>query len=150
VTLVADSVAGKSNTGAVSPARITEFAQVSVPANVPEELNLPLALMAFKAEAPTVGQAVKFSLYVDAFLGVNGYWKQTASGLWVNLASQAYGGAVVLEGNKTRLDFQITDGGPFDSDGRADGVVTDPGGAGAMQLTLVGMTPDSLGAGFWF
>jgi putative intracellular protease/amidase len=150
VTFVADSAAGKSNVGAAAPTRITEFAQVVVPAAAPKALELPLALTAFKAEAPVVGQTVKFSLYVDSSLGVNGYWKQSASGVWVNLASQAYGGAVILEGNKTRLDFSIVDGGPFDEDGKADGVVTDPGGAGAMRLTIVGNTPDNNDSGFWF
>jgi hypothetical protein len=150
VTFVADSAAGKSNVGSAAPTRITEFAQVAVPAAAPTALELPLALTAFKAETPVVGQTVKFSLYVDSSLGVNGYWKQSASGVWVNLASQAYGGAVILEGNKTRLDFSIVDGGPFDEDGKADGVVTDPGGAGAMRLTIVGNTPDNNDSGFWF
>ncbi len=90
-------------------------------------LDMPLGLIAFDADIEEVGGTETFSLYVDDTLSINGYWKQNASGKWVNLASKEYGGKVVLEGSKLRLDFQITDGGEFDKDGEANGTIVDPG-----------------------
>lgn len=52
----------------------------------------------------------------------------------MNLASAAYGGKVVNENGKVRLDFAIKDGGQFDSDGKADGIITDPGAPGKLTV----------------
>ncbi|MBV5297746.1 MAG: hypothetical protein JZU64_06290, partial [Rhodoferax sp.] len=79
-------------------------------------MKMPLGLISFSATVGLsgvagVGTTETFSLYVDSDLGVNGYWKQDSNKTWVNLASEVYGGQLVTEGGKTRLDFQITDGG---------------------------------------
>jgi hypothetical protein len=108
-----------------------------------------------------VGVTETFSLYVDSTIGVNGYWKQDTIGTWVNLASAAYGGQVVTEGGKTRLDFKITDGGEFDGDHSVNGTIEDPGAAGFVPMSLVGYAPDAWislvgyvpvlpGGDFWF
>ena len=124
VTLVADSVAGKpSGAGTV----LQHVTQVDAASELPLNALAPIGQISFKAQIAEPGKAASFSLYVDGALPVNGYWKQDAGGNWVNLASADYGGAVVHEGGRIRLDFTIVDGGQFDSDGRADGVVTDPG-----------------------
>ena len=133
VTLVADSTEGKANT---STATITEIKQVDAPANLPADMKAPLGLISFKTEIDTPGGTETFSLFVDASLGVNGYWKQDASGTWVNLASEAFGGKMVSEGGKLRLDFAIQDGGPFDADGVANGSISDPGAAGFMPQSI--------------
>ncbi|MES2756238.1 MAG: Ig-like domain-containing protein [Pseudomonadota bacterium] len=149
ITLVADSVDGKVDP-ATSTAILDSVIQLDAPANRPAELTMPIGLIAFRSDVATVGQVGNFSLYVDSTLSINGYWKLNAAGAWVNLASTPYGGNVVIEGGKTRLDFHITDGGEFDDDGLADGVITDPGAAGFMPLSLVGHVPE-LGIGhFWF
>jgi len=90
-----------------------------------------------------VGTTETFSLYVDASLQINGYWKQNAAGTWVNLASVAYGGQVITEGGKTRLDFKITDGGEFDADHAVNGVIVDPGSAGFMPMSVVGYSTEA-------
>jgi len=82
-----------------------------------------------------------FSLYVDTDLGVNGYWKQNSAGTWVNLASSVFGGTMVEEGGRLRLDFAITDGGEFDADGKVDGTITDPGAAGFMAQSITEHQP---------
>jgi len=61
----------------------------------------------------------------------------------VNLASAPFGGQMVNEGGKLRLDFQITDGGDFDADEAVDGVITAPGAAAFMPLSIVGASPDT-------
>ena len=53
-------------------------------------------------------------------------------------------------GDKLRLDFVIRDGGVFDADGLANGVIVDPGAPGHMALSLVGLTPDVPPLGGWF
>ena len=135
LTLVADAKDGKIDTTDGNTATLTNVRQLDAPANLPDTLKMPLGLLSFSASvglngAAGVGVSETFSLYVDASLGANAYFKQNASGTWVNLASAAYGGQIVTESGKTRLDFQLKDGGEFDSDGKIDGVITDPGGIG--------------------
>jgi hypothetical protein len=140
VTLVADaSASGGVNDN--STAAIKNLNQEAAPEVRPATLAAPLGLIDFQA-ATTAGKTESFTLFVDAKLGVNGYWKQDDGGTWVNLASKPFGGATTLVGNKIRLDFQITDGGTFDNDHHADGVITDPAIIGAMPLSVVGYAPD--------
>ncbi|MCW5220420.1 hypothetical protein D5041_11880 [Verminephrobacter aporrectodeae subsp. tuberculatae] len=148
VTLVADSQDGKVPSG--SHTRITSLEQKAVPAQTPKALETPIALTSFQAALNTVGSSETFSLYVDPKIGANGYWVQDNTGTWVNLASSPYGGKMVNEGGRLRLDFQIKDGGPFDADGEANGVITAPGAAAQMPLSIVGQAPDVAHDGFWF
>nr|WP_224742628.1 DUF4214 domain-containing protein [Stutzerimonas kunmingensis] len=130
VTLVADSVAGKTDTAQANTTVLKAVAQLDAPANKPADVDMPLGQISFTADVVSAGAAKDFSLYVDDAVLINGYWKQDAAGTWVNLASSTYGGKVVSEGGKTRLDFTLVDGGAFDDDGVADGVITDPGAPG--------------------
>ncbi|HYD75388.1 choice-of-anchor U domain-containing protein [Ramlibacter sp.] len=141
VTLVADSTAD----GSVNAGSTTQFQNVrqeAPPAERPAALDMPLGLIDFTAVVASFGKTESFSLFVDANLGVNGYWKKDADGIWHNLASAPYGGSTTTVGNKIRLDFQIKDGGRFDNDGVENGVITDPGAIGAMELSVVGYAPD--------
>ena len=81
---------------------------------------------------------------------MTGYWKQDASDTWVNLASAPYGGSMTVEGGRLRLDFQITDGGQFDNDGLANGVIVDPGALGVVELSLAGAIPVIPPGAIWF
>ena len=130
VSLVADARDGKIDTTDTNTATLTNVRQLDAPANLPANVQMPLGLISFSSNVGTPGTLETFSLYVDPALGVNAYFKQNTAGTWVNIASAQYGGKVVTEGGKTRLDFQIKDGGEFDSDGKADGTITDPGAPG--------------------
>ncbi|MCW5321242.1 hypothetical protein D5039_08745 [Verminephrobacter aporrectodeae subsp. tuberculatae] len=147
VTLVADSQGGKVPLD--STTRITSLEQKAAPAQTPKALETPIALTSFKATLETAGSTETFSLYVDPKIGANGYWLQDHSGTWVNLASSPYGGKMVDEGGRLRLDFTITDGGAFDADGQANGSITAPGAAAKMPLSIVGQAPDVAHGGFW-
>jgi len=147
-TLVASSQNGKVGSGNDN-SRITSLTQKDAPADAPAGLQTPIGLVSFTVQLAPGKSSESFSLYLDPALGVNGYWKQDASGTWVNLASEPYGGKMVMEGGRTRLDFQITDGGQFDADGKVDGIITDPGAPGHMPLSIVGLAPD-IPQGFWF
>ena len=135
LTLVADSIDGKPGTGDGNTATLKNVQQLDAPADAPEDISMPLGLISFSAELQSTGTQESFSIYLNNDIEINGYWKQNNSGQWVNLASEEYGGAVVSEGNKIRLDFQVTDGGEFDDDGVANGVILDPGAPGYMQQT---------------
>ncbi|MFC7410597.1 cadherin domain-containing protein [Hydrogenophaga atypica] len=146
VTLVSNSLAGKP----VGSTAITQMSQVDAPAGLPAVMEAPLGLLAFTAGVINVGDSGSFSLYVDPGLGVNGFWRQDANGTWVNLASKAYGGGMVEEGGRLRLDFVIEDGGAFDADGAANGFVSAPGAVGSMPLSLAEHQPVVENDGFWF
>lgn len=130
VTLVASSQEGKVPTGSGATSALHDVRQLDAPANKPTDVQMPLGLISFKADVHANGATESFSLYVDDAVEINGYWKKNAQGSWVNLASADYGGQLVHEGDKWRLDFELQDGGEFDSDGDADGVITDPGAPG--------------------
>jgi uncharacterized delta-60 repeat protein len=133
VTLVSGSSEGKV-TG--SDSKITNVQQLESPADMPKGIAAPLGLIAFDAAIAQAGGKETFSLFADVALGVNGYWKQDASGTWVNLASEPYGGKMTEVGGKLRLDFVIEDGGQFDADGTANGVIVDPGALGTMAQSI--------------
>jgi hypothetical protein len=63
----------------------------------------------------------------------------TATTVYVSLIADSKGG-------KTRLDFKITDGGQFDSDGKADSIITDPGAPGIEKDSDHDQFPDALEA----
>jgi hypothetical protein len=133
VSLIADSKDGKIDTTDTTIATLRNVKQLDAPADRPADLKMPLGLISFESTINVAGGTETFSLYVDSTLGANAYLKKTSSGSWVNLASAEYGGQVVTVNGKTRLDFKITDGGMFDNDGKADGVITDPGAAGYIK-----------------
>ena len=148
-TLVASSQDGKVASG-TSNARITSLQQLDAPTEQPEGMDMPIGLISFTVALAEGVSSESFSLYLDPALGVNGYWKQDSSGTWVNLASAPYGGKTVMEGGRIRLDFEITDGGAFDADGKVDGVITDSGAPAFLALSIVGQVPEPVEGGLWF
>ena len=81
-TLVASSVDGKVSSG-TSNARITSLSQQDAPADLPKGASMPMGLVSFTVQLAKDTTSESFSLYVDASLGINGYWKQDASGQWI-------------------------------------------------------------------
>jgi VCBS repeat-containing protein len=90
-----------------------------------------------------------FSLYIDSSLAVNGYWVLNTAGILVNLASAPFGGSVVIEGDKIRLDFTITDGSEFDANATG-GNIAATGLAGKMELSIIGHPTDVPVNGLFF
>jgi hypothetical protein len=137
-TLVSGSLEGKAN---ASDAVLTEVKQLDASADMPDGMKVPLGLISFKADITQFGTQEIFSLYADPALGANGYWVQDPGGTWINLASEAYGGQMVTEGGKLRLDFAIEDGGQFDADGAADGSISNLGTVGNMAQSIYDHQP---------
>ena len=148
-TLVTSSQDGKVGSGNDN-SRILSLQQLDAPQDVPGGMQTPLGLVSFTVALAASKTGENFSLYLDPALGINGYWKQDASGTWVNLASEPYGGKMVMEGGRLRLDFRIEDGGQFDADGKADGIITDQGAPAYLPLSIVGHAPELFDRGFWF
>ena len=148
-TLVTSSQDGKVGSGNDN-SRILSLQQLDAPQDVPGGMQTPLGLVSFTVALAASKTGENFSLYLDPALGINGYWKQDASGTWVNLASEPYGGKMVMEGGRLRLDFRIEDGGQFDADGKADGIITDQGAPAYLPLSIVGQAPELFDRGFWF
>ncbi|MEN9315047.1 MAG: hypothetical protein RIS35_1440, partial [Pseudomonadota bacterium] len=147
VTLVAGSEEGKSDD---SGSTLIDVRQLDAPVDLPDEMDAPLGLISFKALIAEPGASESFSLYVDPDLGISGYWKANPSGQWVNLASEPFGGAVTDEGGMLRMDFVIRDGGPFDADGLADGVISDPGAIAYLPPSIIDYPPVLLDGVPWF
>ena len=146
VTLVAGSNAGAVDSTGGHGAVLTHLQQLDVPAELPRAMDMPLGALSFSAEVDTKGLAETFSFFVESALDANGFWSQNSAEIWVNLATH-----IETVGNMTRIDFTITDGGAFDSDGAANGViVADVGALGYMPLTTVGAIPDMPHDGFFF
>ncbi|WP_010323474.1 choice-of-anchor U domain-containing protein [Marinobacterium stanieri] len=159
ITLTGGSLNGKSIGSGVE---LLNVHQQDRPEDAPDSMDMPLGMIAFEALLgdDRIGSTQTFSLYVDDTTAVNGFWKQDDEGNWVNLASADYGGQVVLEGNRIRLDFQLTDNGEFDADNSANGRILDPGALAfntstlseqvqALYIAYYQRPADSAGLDFW-
>ena len=149
-TLVVDSNKGITDPLDNHHASLRQFKVDTASANLPNNLSL-IALLGFKANVGAAGTKETFSIFVDAntanpSLNANGYWVKDASGTWNNIAT-----AIEAVGSKIRIDFAITDGSSFDADGAANGSIDVSGGAGHMQLSIIGQPPVlSSTENFWF
>ena len=142
--LQADALAGQPDPDAGS-AQIGALHLLPATSALPEPLQAPLGLLQASVRLSGGSGQESFSIYVAGDLAVNGLWVQDAQGGWVNLASPLMGGQVVRqEDGRLRLDFQLSDGGPFDADGQANGQIELLALAGQMPLSLIGQAPDGL------
>ncbi|MGZ8218484.1 SdiA-regulated domain-containing protein [Methylomagnum sp.] len=105
---------------------LTQVQALPAPTDAPAGVSFPLGRFSFQVGGVTPGGTANLSLFVDGTVPVNGYWKlnpQTQQ--WEDIATK-----IETVGSKTRIDFAIQDGGPFDADGAANGAIQDPGGPG--------------------
>ncbi|MFZ6682229.1 DUF4214 domain-containing protein, partial [Undibacterium sp. Tian12W] len=95
------------------------------PATLPAELSMQYGMITTQLVGLAAGQETTMSLYTDAMGPVNGYWVQDKAGTWTNIATN-----IATVNGKLKVDFKITDGGLFDTDGKVDGKITLNGGLG--------------------
>ena len=149
LTLVAQPTQGippvDAETKIKNLSNVTSLGAITPPVGMTESGGV----LSFNASV-TTGKEEHFSLLVANSLAVNGYWQQNNDGVWVNLASALNGGNITQVGNNTQLDFVVTDGGAFDGDHTANGVIQDTGLVGHLTLGLVGVPTDMPSDGFWF
>ncbi len=119
---------------------LTAVSAAPAPQGLPRNVKLPLGVLDFTIGGVGVGGTATVSIYVDSALQANGYFKQDNSGKWVNIAR-----SVTTVGSKTKISFDLTDGGIFDNDGAANGSILDPGGAAliAPLITSDGGAPQA-------
>lgn len=148
VTMVAGAINGK--VGANEATRIVQVEQKDAPTSLSGQIAMPMGAIDFELSIPTPGASTTMSTYVDADMSFNGYWIKNSNGIWTNLASAAFGGGMHQEGGKIRIDVNIKDGGEFDSDGLANGVVTETAFVGTIPLTLIGTYSELPDGQTWF
>ncbi|MGI4718419.1 MAG: choice-of-anchor U domain-containing protein [Janthinobacterium lividum] len=101
------------------------------PGGLPRNVKMPLGQLDFTIGKVAPGATVEMSIYVDAALKVNSYFKQDNKGKWANLAK-----SIETVGSKTKITFELTDGGIYDSDGLVNGSISDPGGVAWTTPTI--------------
>lgn len=90
----------------------------------PTGVTLPHGLFAFTLSLPLGVSEVTVTITFPSFPGIQ-YWK-FQSGAYFPMPAES----VVISGNQ--IDLTLTDGGPGDADGKANGVIVDPGGPVAL------------------
>lgn len=100
------------------------------PADAPQTVHFPLGVFRFEIEVP-VGGEVELRIYVPEHIGFNRYLKKDNTGRWINIAEN-----IQTKGTKTEIVFHLKDGGVYDADGLANGIISDPGGPAIVDLTL--------------
>lgn len=137
---------------------ITSVSTSSDTSGLPSVADTPLGTLSFTANAGTTsegGETVSvpdtFSLYVDASVGINGFWVvDPATGRLINLASAENGGQIVQDGDQLRLDIHVEDGSTFDNSDAADGSVQVDGALGYVAPALTSAEQDVPTLVFWF
>lgn len=111
---------------------LTSVAASAAPTSgVPRNVKLPLGQLEFTIGQVTPGGTVEMAVYVDSAEKVNGYVKMDNNGKWVSIAK-----SFTTVGSKTKITFELTDGGVLDADGTVNGSISDPGGV-AMLTPLI-------------
>ncbi|MCW5257014.1 hypothetical protein D5038_11810 [Verminephrobacter aporrectodeae subsp. tuberculatae] len=97
-----------------------------------------------KVAVDAIAQTI--TLDVNPVMASNVYWMQDSTGAWINLRNQLSCCEMVTESERQWLDLQIANDWPLD----VDDVITTPGAAGHIPLSLVGQAPDLASDGLWF
>lgn len=109
---------------AVAPGLVlSAVSSLPTPSGLPRGAKMPAGQLDFTIGGVAPGGTAEVSIYVDATLNANGYYKKNAAGVWVNLAT-----SVSTVGSKTKVTFALTDGSFYDSDHTVNGSISDPGG----------------------
>jgi hypothetical protein len=103
---------------------------------LPPGMILPYGLFSFKIVSIPVGAAVRVTIRFPRVVPSNfQYWKCSGTGTWVNVTS-----LVMHNPGDNYVVLTLTDGGPGDADGVANGRIVDPG---ALALPINGQQPQS-------
>jgi hypothetical protein len=103
----------------------------AAPGNAPSNIVFPYGFFNFTIANVEPGATEEVVLFVPLNAEINGYWKQDRDGRWHNIAT-----SVSQVGNKTRVVFPLTEGGPFDFDNDGS-TITDPGGPGISSASPI-------------
>jgi hypothetical protein len=121
-----------SVTVATSAGMLGSVTASGVPASPtpPEGLEFSCGLIGFQVSGVGAGGSATITVTLPATITPAAYWK-LQGGAWAQVTGASISGNVV--------SFTLTDGGAGDSDGPANGTITDPGGPAVAPPT--GVTP---------
>lgn len=98
---------------------------------LPKNVKMPLGQFGFTLSSLEAGATVQMSMTADADFKQFSYFKQNlVTGKWVNIME----GVTMNEDGTATVKFSLTDGGVYDADRIANGVIVDPGGVGENAL----------------
>ncbi|MBN7796949.1 choice-of-anchor Q domain-containing protein [Parahaliea mediterranea] len=132
-TAVGEEVATIAISGETSP--LANVSSQPVPGDAPPNVTFPYGLFSFTITNVAPGATKQVTLYVPFNAEINGYWKKNTSGDWANIAT-----GITRVGNKTRIVFPLTEGGPYDFDADST-TITDPGGPGVLSTAPTATAP---------
>lgn len=128
------SISGKSGTLHAVGGYLSSITVSNAPSGLPRGIKMRSGQLSFTITGTVPGGTVQLSLYADSSLKVSNYYKRNrTTNAWANIADSV----AVADNTSTRHTFSLTDGGPYDSDGLANGIIVDPGGAGENFLAPV-------------
>ncbi|MES2941186.1 MAG: SwmB domain-containing protein, partial [Pseudomonadota bacterium] len=134
ITLVGDSAQGGIS-GDPNHAVINGFSTGTVTGQAPAVLRMNTTLN-FSVNVGFDGLLETFSIFVEGSVGARGFWLLGNNGHWHNVTA-----GIAQVGNMTRLDFFVADGGPFDRDGTANGVINFTGVVADPPASIIGAAP---------
>ena len=93
--------------------------------------DYPIGLFIFKAKCATLGESINITIILDKIYNTTGWTYRkynTVTSTYQTLPGVTYGTRLVGGVTKTTINFSVVEGGPFDEDGIANGVFSDPSG----------------------
>jgi uncharacterized delta-60 repeat protein len=104
----------------------------SLATGLPKNVKMPLGQFGFTIEGLANGGTATMSMTTDSsFKQFSFFKKSLVTGRWVNIAS---GVSIDTATNRATVNFSLVDGGEFDADRIANGVIVDPGGLAENSL----------------
>ncbi|WOJ92658.1 choice-of-anchor U domain-containing protein [Congregibacter variabilis] len=108
----------------------------ALPAPIPAGFSNPYGSIGFTASGVTAGATEEFQVFMPLDASISGALKwNRVSASWEEV------GAVSASGSRTVVTFSVTDGGPLDLDGAANGTILDPIVPVAASATSVPTVP---------
>lgn len=98
-------------------------------ADAPASTAFPYGFIDYTATGLVAGNTYAMTVCVPRNTNITGYWKKhRITGVYGDIAT----GVTHILGppSVTRVNFSITEGGPYDDDGLQNGIIQDPGGPG--------------------
>lgn len=98
---------------------------------LPKNVKMPLGQFGFTLEGVESGGTVQMSMAANADFKQFSYFKKSlVTNKWVNIME----GVTINNDGTATVQFSLKDGGEFDADRTANGVIVDPGGVGQNAL----------------
>lgn len=108
-----------------------------LPAGSDKPAYLPFGLIRMDVKTPTPGATIDVTVYLSSVAPVGMGWIMYSPALgWYDFSDHA-----VFSLDRRSVVLTLTDGGPGDHDGLADGIIHDPSGPGSLPGTVAAGSP---------